>query len=199
MPHRKEVRRHLWHKLKEGSSVWSRQPACQVLFSKGDVSGTGTVTACYLLFSATWGKCLRLKKILYLHYSSRTNCKRAADIKKKKRLSKYNLHPTHGMKCRVTADKQLHELLKITDNFLTVNCPKVCEDRSYSSTDRLEYVCAGQDPLGLRLGVTQRAESSPNGVYPWSASHFPCPGQSCEWHQSSHFNETNSLLLFTVC
>lgn len=31
------------------SSVWSRQPVCQVLFSRGGVSGTGTVTACYPL------------------------------------------------------------------------------------------------------------------------------------------------------
>ena len=106
---------------------------------------------------------------------------------------------THGMKCRVTADEQLHKLLRVRDNFLTVYWPKVCVNRYYSSTDRLEYVCAGQDPLGLRLGVTQRAESSPNGVYPWSASHFLCRWQSCEWHQSSRFNETNSVFLFTVC
>lgn len=31
------------------TSVWSRQPACQVLFSRGSVSGTGTVAACYSL------------------------------------------------------------------------------------------------------------------------------------------------------
>lgn len=76
---------HLWHKIKEGSSVWSRLPACQVLFYRDDVSSTGTVTTCH---PSSHLRQVSEGKDDTVSYLQRNSVKELLTLKKKKKLFK---------------------------------------------------------------------------------------------------------------